>query len=257
MADQPTGIFNDNEGVDPETPPSTPPASVPADTDVATILAAIKNERGEQKYDNLPKALEGLLHAQDYIPQLKTQLTAQEQELAQLREKLAKTESVDEVVARLTASQASTTTTETGLDEQKAAALFEQLLSQREVTQRSSANQETVQSALVTQFGTPEAANKAVIEKAKELGTTAEEIGKLSSQNPKMVLELFKSVQGAPTGAPPTPSVNTDGFLSQVKPETGLTKPTKSLLAGATYKEQKAYLDQVRDEVYKKFGVTT
>jgi hypothetical protein len=250
-----TGIFS--EGGASATPESTPSPSVSGEDEVNTLLSSIRNERGEQKYDSLPKALEGLRHAQEHIPQLKTQLSTQEQELAALREALAKHEAVEDVVTRLTASQAAPATTENGLDEQKAAALFEQLLTQRETAVKVKANTEAVQNELVSKFGSAEAANKAVIAKARELGTTAEEIGLLSSQNPKMVLELFKSVQAAPnSGAPPSSNVNSEGLLSQAPQEQGLKPPEKSLLSGATYAEQKAYLAKIREEVYKKHGVT-
>ena len=254
MTDQ--SVFNDKPQNNSDTTPAVSPPSVPADSVFKDQLAAITNERGEQKYDDIPKALEGLRNAQEHIPQLQSKLDVQEQELARLREAAAKHESVEDVVARLAASQANTDTPEVGLDEQKASALFEQLLTRREGVQTSQANQESVQNELVTKFGSGEAANKAVIEKAKELGTTAEEIGKLSAQNPKMVLALFQSVSGAPTGSPPNPSVNSDAFLTQKTEEKGLQRPEKSLLAGATYKEQLAYLKQVQAEVYKKFDVT-
>lgn len=237
--------------------PVVPNTSVPSDSVFKDQLAAIKNERGEQKYDDIPKALDGLRNAQEHIPQLQSKLDVQEQELAALREAAAKHESVEDVVARLAASQANPNTPEVGLDEQKASALFEQLLTQREGALASQANQSTVQQELVTKFGSGEAANKAVIEKAKELGTTAEEIGKLSAQNPKMVLALFQTVSGAPSGSPPTPSVNSDSFITPKTEEGGLKRPEQSLLAGATYKEQLAYLKQIQAEVYKKFDVTT
>jgi len=235
----PSNVFQDPDKKDitPGTPDPVVPPSVPSDSVFKDQLAAITNERGEQKYDDIPKALEGLRKA--------------------LREAAARHESVEDVVARLAASQANTDTSATGLDEQKASALFDQLLTQRESAQASQTNQETVQNELVTKFGSTEAANKAVVEKAKELGTSAEELGKLSAQNPRMILELFKSVSGTPSGAPPTPSVNTDGFLSKKEEEHGLVKPEKSLLSGATFKEQLAYLQKVREDVYKKHGVTT
>lgn len=259
MSDPTSNVFTDPQNSDAGTQdpkvPSSP--SVSPDSVFTDQLAAIKNERGEQKYDDIPKALEGLQHAQEYIPQLKSQLEAKEQELAQLREAVTKHETVEDVVSRLTASQAATTTTEQSLDEQGVAALFEQLLTKRESTLSLKANQETVQNELVSAFGSAEAANKAVVAKAAELGTTAEEIGKLSAQNPKMVLELFKTVQKAPSAAPPTPSVNSDGFLAQNTAQEGLTRPEKSLLAGATYKEQLEYLRKVKEDVYKKFDITS
>lgn len=258
MSDQTSDVFKsggDKSAVTPQESSATP--SVTPDDVFKDQLATIKNERGEQKYDSVPKALEGLQHAQQYIPELKSELEKHKEELQKLREELAKKESVEDIVARLTASQANSSTTDAALDEQKATALFEQLVAQRDSKLAVATNQKSVQDELVSKFGSAEAANKAVVEKAKELGTTAEELGKLSGMNPKMVLELFKSVRGASSGAPPQSSVASDGFLGKKTEEAGLKPPEKSLLSGATYKEQLSYLQKIRENVYEKYGIET
>jgi len=262
MADQAPSIFEPQVPQEPQNPAPTPatptaqePPSVTPESIFGDLLSAIKNERGEQKYDSVPKALEGLQHSQSFIAQLKQESETLRQELEKVKAEMTKRESVEDVVARLTASQGNPATPESVLDEQKAAALFERMLQETRTKESLESNVKSVQQELVSKFGSSEAAQKAVVQKAQALGTTPEEIGKLSAQNPKMVLELFNSVQRAHTGAPPTPSVNTDSFLGTPPKDDGLQKPEKSLLAGATYKEQLEYLKKIREDVYKRHGI--
>jgi len=258
MTDQ-SNIFDDTNTPAAEPAPAATPAdnSVTPDSVFTDQLKAITNERGEQKYDTVPKALEGLRNAQEFIPQLQAQLDAKETELAQLREAATKHSAVEDVVSRLTASQSDATTVAQGLDEQGAAALFEQMLAKSVADQSAASNQQTVQEELVTKFGSAEAANKAVLSRAAELGTTAEELGRLSATNPLMVLEYFKTVQGVPSGSPENSSINSAGLLSQQPSDDGVKPPAKSLLAGASTKEQVAYMEKIKADVYKKFGVET
>ena len=256
----PTDIFTSNEENPGEGEPTTNPDSqtptASPEQQYQDLLNAIRNERGEQKYTDIPKALEGLKNAQEYIPQLKTQLQEREEELARLREELTRKSAVEDVVSQLGTSQTKPNTTDASLDEQKATALFEQLLEQRSAKEAAMSNQQAVTNKLVETFGSQEAAKKAIASKAAELGTTAEEIGQLSMRNPSLVLELFKTVQGGSKSTPPKATVNTDAFLGQPAKENSLQPPTKSLLAGATYKEQLEYLRQVRADVYKKHGIS-
>ena len=259
MTDQ-SNIFNQDKGNTDNSDASKSDASqssVSQDSVFGDQLASIKNERGEQKYDDLSKALEGLKHSQEYIPQLKSQLEKQDAELAQLRELAAKQEAVEDVVSRLTASQSNADTSVQGLDEQGAAALFDQMLNQRNAAASAEANQVAVQKELVSKFGSPEAANKAVMARATELGTTAENIGKIASENPKMALELFKDTKASPSGSPSASTVSSEALLSNQAPSEGLKRPDKSLLAGATSREQMDFMKKIQEEVYRKHGIET
>ena len=237
---------------------TTPPnESVPNGSVFNDQLASIKNEHGGQKYDDIPKALEGLRNAQEYIPQLQSKLDEQDSELARLREAVSKQEAVEDVVARLKGEQEEANTTAQSLSPEEVSAIVERTLTSRESASAATNNVNSVQEALVSQFGSTEAANKAVIEKAKELGTSPEDIGKLSSNNPKMVLALFSNVQSAPNGAPANSSINSDGFVTQAQQNAELKRPEKSLLAGSTSKELKEFMQQVKADVYKKNNVET
>ena len=94
--------MTDNLFTSTEQPTSQPPVDVNPQAD---LLKMVLNERGEPKYSTMEEAFKGLANAQQYIPQLKTELSAKEQELAQLREELAKRQSVEEVVSKLTTAQ--------------------------------------------------------------------------------------------------------------------------------------------------------
>lgn len=248
MADQPN-VFN-------ETPPNTetPPVVTPPSVDkYADLLKSIKNENGESKYDNIEKALEALKHSQEYIPTLKTQLTEKEQELAILRAAKEKYENIDEVVQRLTARQPNgeeNPPATRGLDEQAVADLVRRTLSQTTQESKANENLDKVQSVLLDKF--KDKAPEVIRQKAQELGTTTKQLEDLAKQSPAMVLALFNSQ--VPITAPVTTgNINTQPIN---RPSTDLAPPSKSLLAGASAKEQKDYMDKVKASVYAKHGIT-
>jgi len=245
MADQPN-VFG-NEGV-------TPPVENNA-TQIdkyADLLKSIKNENGEQKYDSLEKALEALGHSQTFIPQIKSQLTEKEKELERIKAELAQRESVEEVMQRLIANNQNGEDhppTANGLDEQAVMKLVQQTLNQTKQSEIIQSNQSKVQEALSKKFG--DKASEAVAKKAAELGTTPKELGELASKNPNLILALFNT-QGHSDPTPTRSSVNISAIPA---PRTKLERPQKSILSGATTKDQKAFMEQVRAEVYAKHGI--
>lgn len=252
MADQP----QDNQFFSQNQQQGDPQQNQPSpDGDLTTILASIKNEQGEQKYDNLPKALEGLANAQQYIPQLKTELQAKDQELLELRTKLEQQQSVEEVVSRLTAKQESSNTPPStppepavGLDEQAVLNLFQQFSQQQSAESIATQNAEQVQTALQAKFG--DKAQEAMRTKASELNMSPEALGALAKQSPQAALALFGAGGGSPQ--PNTSSIQTS--LHTPEPE-ALQRPEKSVLSGATSKEQKEFMEKVKAEVYRKYDV--
>ena len=254
MSDQ--NVFGgNNEEVTPQEqqPTNTPNEQPPQGNLFADQLSSIRNEEGKPKYDSVDKALEALKHSQEFIPQLKREneeLKRKLEELSAGQEKMGK---IDELLERLAAKGA-----EEGqpagqsLDEQSVLALLEKQLEQRDKATVAQQNVQAVQSKLKEKFG--DKAADAVRQKAEELGTTPEELGMLAERNPKMVLAYF--------GASPqktnitTPGQNTASIASSNTDE-GLQRPQKSLLAGATAKEQAEYMKKVREEVYKRLGVTS
>lgn len=255
MSDQ-TNVFND---VDTSNQQQAAPQqqALSSDASYADLLKSIKNENGEQKYDSLPKALEGLANAQQYIPQLKTTLQQKEAELEELRNKLAQQANIEDVVSRLTAKQSQTQVEQplqaSGLDEQAVLQLLERNIAQREAQAQATTNTQKVQEALMSKYG--DKTSEVVAARAKALGTTPQELGNLAAKNPSMVLELFNT-QASKGPTPTVSSLNTSSF--QGKPETDLQRPDKSLLGGigATDKQRKEFMRQIKERVYARHGIT-
>ena len=248
MSDQTNNAFNTNPQVTPETIP--PQASAFTDQ-----LSTIKNESGEQKYDSVPKALDALAHSQSYIPDLKNQNNAKDLEIAALKEQLAKSEAVEDVVARLSSQQApqaepQVTPQANGLDEAGVLNLLQAHSQQQAAASVATTNEDSVSLALNSKFG--DKTQEVVANKAAELGMSVQDLQGLSQRSPAAALQLFQ-VQAA---APATITNGSVSIPANVMPEEGLQRPEKSLLFGATTKEQMAYMAKVKADVYKKFNVT-
>lgn len=219
------------------------------------LLASIKNEQGQQKYATLEDALKALQHSQEYIPQLKTQLTEKERQAMELQAKLEQAGQLEDVVSRLTANQNKTPAQEdkplaSGLSEEAVAKLVQQQLEQAKLQEQVQTNTAQVQQALLARYG--DKTKEVVAQKAAELGLTPQELGVLSSQKPQMVLALFNA-QGSTGPKPTTSSVSIPS--SYERPKSELAPPSKSLLSGASTKDQMEYMRQVRESVYAELGV--
>lgn len=218
------------------------------------LLKGIKNEHGLQKYTTLEDALKALQHSQDYIPQVKTQLSQKEAELAELRAKLEQQASLEDVVSRLTKPIQPETKDDrpsvSGLDESAVMRLVQQQLESNHTQAVAQQNQQQVEAALKAQYG--DKTVDVVKARAAELGLTTQALGELSSKSPQAVLALFNT-KGAPAPKLTTSTVNTSSF--QQAP-TEPARPSKSLLTGASSRDQVAFLKQIREEVYKKNGIT-
>lgn len=251
MADQPSSVFDD--GV---TAPVVAPGISEADK-VATLLKSIKNENGEQKYDSLDKALEALNHSQQFIPQIKSQLTEREKEIERLQGELAQREAIEAVLQRLTAREAiddGNPHAPVGLDEQAVQKLVEQslgkTLTERDARAQYQGNVSRVQDALLAKFG--DKTKEVLAEKAAALGTTPGELGDLAGRNPALVLELFKA-QGVSTPNPTVRGRNVEAINVQREE---LKRPEKSLLRGGTNKDRESFMKQIAAEVRAKHGIT-
>jgi hypothetical protein len=250
MSDQ-TNVFdapNDNSGQPATQQPQT-------SNPFADQLAGIKTEEGKQKYDTIEKALDGLTHAQDYIPQLKTQVNTQEAEINKLRAELEQRQSVEDVVSRLTSQQQAPAPAETpqvsqGLSEERVANLVQQQIAQTQAQAAEVTNKQKVNASLVGKFGNK--AGEVVAEKAKALNTTPQQLEAMAASNPDMVLALFNT-QATSGVSTTTGSINIPPTApSEREP---LARPEKSLLSGATAAQQKEFMQKVKAEVYAKFGV--
>jgi hypothetical protein len=249
MADQPTDSFSSQSQ-------ETPAPSAPSSNPYADQLGGIKDpSTGAQKYGNVEEALKGLSNAQEYIPQLKSEISDKDNKIQELQAELDKRSSVEDVVSRLTANQNQDTPPQetpqvAGLDEQAVQQLVYSLLSEKEQETALKSNRTRVNQKLNELYG--EKAPEVIATKAGELGLTPEKLGELASESPDVVLALFNSAPQS-TGASPTTTSHTN--TGYKPPEAPLEKPTKSLLQGATAKEQEAYMLEIQKQVYEKYGV--
>lgn len=223
----------------------------PATDPLQDLLASIKNEQGVPKYKDVPTALSALQHSQSFIDQLKREKAEQDAKLAQLQAELEKRQAVEDVVNRLSqpSSNAATTNTEVITPEQIAKIVQEQLQQTTAITQKE-ANLRKVNETLISRFG--DKAGEVLKAKATELGMTVAELGELAQKTPQAVLAYFPVAQ---RDTPPSSGINTSGFQSTVV-DTELPNPSKSILSGASSKEQAAFMAQIRQAIHAKYGVT-
>jgi hypothetical protein len=209
---------------------ATSPAAQPSELD--TLLANIKNERGEQKYQTPQAALGALEHAQQFIPTLQGELETSKATIAELQEELTRRKSVEEAIENLQpAAPAPAVNPQPGLDQQAAAQLFTQLQEQREIQLAQDQNAKSVVSAMKEKYG--DNADKVFYGKGAELGMDASQLNTLAATSPKAVLELFDKVEAsAPTV---TQGSETIGISQQEKPSSFRRDPEAgSVLFGST-----------------------
>jgi len=246
MSDQ-DNVFDGVQEEQPVTPP------VNSDNRLNDLLASIKNENGEQKFKTIEDALKGYTASQEFIGTLKTEKSTVEQELNQLREQAARQQSIEEVLKNLTAKDeqekpAEKTPPASGLSEEAVAKLVRDQIALMNSEQKYVENVSTVQNTLKQKYG--DKTRETVAAKAKELGTTPEQLGELSKSNPQLVLALFNSSK--PASNPTSPS---SFNLPRQTERQELAAPEKSLLLGATSRDQKAYMQRIKEDVYKKHNV--
>lgn len=249
MTDQ-SSAFNQNSQQQ-ETPAQQEPSQQSAFTDQ---LSMIKNESGEQKYDSVPKALDALAHSQQYIPQLKGEVESANAKIAELQAELAKREAVGDVVEKLTAQQAQPETTPqvSGLNEQEVLNLVQNFSAQQAQQQAAATNEKLVSDALFGQYG--DKTQEVVAGKAAELGMTVEALQGLSRTSPQAALQLF---QTSTASAPQTTTGSVNLSMQTQKENLDVPPPEKSLLRGASTADQIAYIQKIKESVYKRNNVET
>lgn len=234
----PTSIFDDKNSASPDAnkAPNSNGGDANQDTELATLLIGIKNERGEPKYKNLKDALVALQNSQTYIPELKTSLTAKEQEIERLRAEAARITELEETVRKLTEKPNTSGTPPAGTSPQEIAELVKNTLNStltaREQAAVASQNIAATVAALKSQFG--DKAEEMFNAKASELGMTVAEFNALTAKSPKIVLTALgiTDTKQLPTFNPTTGNVNTSALKPTAETHIGRNKiPT---LVGAT-----------------------
>lgn len=238
--------------------PETPSENVTSSNDpYAHLLGVIKNESGQQKYSSVEKALEALAHSQGYIPELKTKVTAQDEIIRTLQEELAKQKTVADYLDKFNDQKGSMPATQPAapvspsLDPKAIADIVRQTVEAKEQEKVFSENVNKAQSALVKHFG--DKVGEVLETKARELGISKTEIGQLAGKSPAAVLAMFglSSQQGGfnfTTGSISIPP-------SAPQKDEPLAPPKKSLLRGATAKEQAEYMREIKKNVYKQYNI--
>lgn len=194
MSDQ--SIFNGQEQSAPPAQSQQPPAQQVAPqetsiTDFANLLSGIKNERGEQKYDSVEKALEGATHAQGFITQLTSEKANLEAEIASLKGKVEGLGNVDDIVAKLQAQkqEEETTPVPASLSAEDVAKLVANGIENNSAAQVSKVNTSSVAKAMQEAYGAE--AEAKFYSKAQEMGMSPEAINKLAAASPQAVIALL------------------------------------------------------------------
>lgn len=216
----------------------------------ADLLSSVKNEQGQPKYDSVSKAFDGLRHAQEYIPELKTKVTQQESEINELREKLNKAKAVEDVLEGLKASQGQESQSTSGLDEAGVTAVYQRLANEQAAQTKKQTNVASVVEAIKTKFG--DKAEEQFYAKATELGMSADAFNELASNSPQAVLSFFNTNQ---TNVQAT-SASQSSQLPSGKVSTGNLPPAQtSMMGGATSRDLAEEMRRHKDAAYQKHGV--
>jgi len=214
-------------------------ANVPPTDSFATLLASVKNERGEPKYRSVEEAFNGLKNAQEYIPTLKNDLVAKEQALQAAQAEIARLKAVEETVLALTSNQNnSAPPAQAAFDPKQIAELVSSQINQHQTETVQRANVASVVSTLQSVFGAD--AEKTFYGKAEEFGMSMQEMNTLAAKSPKAVLKMLGIEGGAQKQnvAPVQGTINTGAY--QPKQDTFVGRNTKSAMIGATTEDLRA-----------------
>lgn len=247
------GVFDEQNSQEATPPVEKNEEAAPIVNDIWTEkLKTIVREDGTPKYSTVEDALEALNASQAHIANI-------EAENALLAEKAKEAQTLKETLERLGNSMNEekpvvvTPQANGGLSEEAALELVNNVLNSRQQTEVAINNIKTVESKLVSKFGSEEAAQRAIVAKAKELKVSLAKLKQDSATSPDYVLALFGNEK--PTAAPNTGTIN----LSRPQPtDSEVKRPDKSILSGrgATDRNQTDLMAQIRANIHKKHGIT-
>lgn len=231
-------IFGNEENKSTQTPNNGNAAAPNSQNqpDYTTLLSAIRNEAGEQKYKTLEDALNALKHSQEYIPQLKQQLTEREQELQRVSGQQRSQEEIERTVQELAKKlNEQTDNKPQSLSQEQIAELVNRTLTQKQTEEQAKSNQTAVVKKLTEVFG--EKAEEKYIEAAADMGLSVDEMNALAAKSPKAVLKALGVSEQVrqQTGAPMGSSVNTTAF--QPHQDSYVKRNDQRLEVGATFNE--------------------
>lgn len=217
----------------------------------ADQLAQIKNEKGEPKYKDPNTALEALRHSQEYIPQLKSENETLKEKIARLEAEAAERQRIEDQLERFASQrQEPAPQGEAALTPEQVQQMLEQHLTQREQQSLAASNVKKAQEAIVSKYG--EKAADEIRRVSQELGMSPEDMESLAAKSPDAVIRMFSATPSRTTATPPTSSYNVPPTPSTEEFD---GKPKRSMLAGASSKEQMEYIRQMRKHTYKRLNI--
>lgn len=159
-----------------------------------------------KKYKSAEDALKSIPHAQSHISKL-------EEEMAQMREELAKRKAAEELLEELKSTgfkQEPTTTKSDPVDIEQVVA---KVLTQKEAQAKAQENQKQVVKAFDGKYG--DKGEEMYVKLAEESGMSVAELNLLAARSPKALFKLagFESKESVPGKT--QSSVNTEGFKQE------------------------------------------
>ena len=229
----------------------TPAITDPSQSAFSDQLGMIKNDEGAQKYDTVAKALDALAHSQAFIPQLKAEAEGKEAEIVELKKQLASRATVEDVVSRLTPDpepEVGIPPQTVGLGKEDVLKMLETFTTDRATASQAQANEAQVSNMLRSKYG--DKTSEVLSNKAQEMGMSVQDLQALAQKSPIVVQSMFQ-LSGEST------TFTQSDYSPREEVRAPLEPPTKSLLRGASTKDQVEYFHKIRDEVYKKHDVKT
>lgn len=221
-------------------------------------LKTIVDASGRPKYSDVDKALDALGASQAHIQRLEAEAATRATEMESLREQARQAEALEAVVQRLqnNSSVEKQTPSVTPMSEEATITALEKIIERKNLEKIAADNFQTVQNTLLTKFGGDvEKTKQAVAAKAAELGLTTQELGNLSSKSPKAVLAYFGETPR--TVQPVIPSQTTPLTVPPQDDSLESLKPAKSVLIGATSKDQMDLMNKIKERVYRRHNIET
>lgn len=206
--------------------PVTPTAPVAPQPTVFQIPEVAQGLVGQgKKYATPEDALAAIPHAQSHISKL-------EEEMASLREDLARRKSAEEILEAIN-KRTPEEVTAPQFDPSQLDALIENKLTAKEQDIIAKGNVSKVVNTFVEQYGNTEKAQEAYVQKAAELGLSLEYINNLAKVSPDAVFKLCGLNATRSTPSRITSNVNSEALINQVSAPQAL----RSVMGGSTAKD--------------------
>jgi len=178
----------------------------------ADQLKRITDDNGEQKYSDMPTALDALYHSQQYIKTLEKEAKDKETLMTQQT-------TIEEAIQKLSATKEAPVTTPTDtLAAEDIERIALNAFRRRDEEAKKETNLAAVNKALLGKFGEADKASLAFQEKATTLGLSFDDLVGLAAKSPSAVLEFFGST-GTTASNPTRGTINpSTSFTTQEAP---------------------------------------